>query len=347
MSKVTQDNLWADLKTLSRPALTKKYGSVMSALSHGLRGAIVAAPGKTLYVADFASIEARVLLWCAGDEAGLDLFRQNADIYCDMASEIYHRPITKADAKERGIGKIAILGLGYQMGPSKFCDTCEKGGSPILEDTYCEECGKGPSQHRKENHPFQFADGEDDDTMTAVKVVAAYRTKYWRVKQMWEDQEASAIAAVESRSPVQCGKVRWVYQAPFLYCELPSGRRLAYCEPRVKLTMMPWGKEKAVLSYMGVDSYTRQWKRQSVYGGLLTENIVQAIARDLMADGMLRAEVTGVYQIVLSVHDELIAEADEGTGSVKEFEDLMSALPDWTSGIPVAAEGWTGTRYHK
>lgn len=339
--------LWDALKTKARDYIVKRWRGVMEALSAGLRGAIVAPAGKVLYVADFAGIEARVLLWCAGDERGLDLFRSKADIYCDMASEIYHRPITKADDKERGIGKIAILGLGYQMGPSKFVDTCEKGGSPILEDVWCEECGKGMRAHRKERHPFCFAEGESEDTMTAVKVVEAYRAKYWRVKQMWEDQETAAIAAVESRIPTQAGVVRWEYKAPFLYCYLPSGRRLAYMEPRVKLTMMPWGKEKAVLSHMGVNSLTHQWTRQTVYGGLLTENIVQAISRDLMADGMLRAMATGRYEIVLTVHDELIGEAQAGTGSVHEFEQLMSALPDWATGCPVEAEGWTGTRYRK
>lgn len=340
--------LWEALKTKARAYIVKRWKGVMEALSAALRGAIVAPPGKVLYVTDFAGIEARVLLWCAGDEAGLQLFRDHADIYCDMAASIYNRPVNKHDhPKERGIGKIAILGLGYQMGASKFVDTCEKGGVSIPEDVYCEECGYGSKEHRKQNHPFIFADGEDEDTMTAVKVVDAYRTKYWRVKQMWEDQEASAIAAVESRSPVQCGPVRWIYQAPFLFCELPSGRRLAYMEPRVKLARMPWGKDKAQLSYMGVHPKTKQWVRQTVYGGLLTENIVQAISRDLMADGMLRAEATGVYQIVLSVHDELIAEANEGAGSVREFEQLMSALPDWAGGCPVEAEGWMGKRYRK
>lgn len=310
------DTLWAALKQAKRDAIAARWGGVMEALSAGLRGAIVAPPGKQLYVADFASIEARVLLWCAGDEDALDIFRNHQDLYCDMASSIYHRPITKADKDERALGKIAVLGLGYQMGASKFLDTCAKFGIVITMEL-------------------------------AEQVVAAYRAKYWRVKQLWYDQEAAAIAAVESRSPVQCGCVRWELRGAILFCVLPSGRRLAYIEPRVKTQMMPWGKEKAVLSYMGVDGYTHQWRRQPVYGGLIVENIVQAISRDLMADGMLRAEATGVYRIVLSVHDELIGEADLGAGSVQEFEQLMSAIPDWADGCPVEAEGWAGTRYHK
>lgn len=340
------DTIWDALKTKARDYVVSKWGGIMEALSAALRGAIVAAKGHVLYVADFASIEARVLLWCADDQKGLDLFRNHEDMYCDMASDIFGYPTNKADhPKERGLGKIAILGLGYQMGPSKFVDSCEKAGIIIPEDIYCEECGNGLAQHAKANHPF---DGDADDTvMTGVKVVTAYRTKYWRVVQMWKDQETSAIAAVQSRQPVACGPVTWIYKAPFLYCELPSGRRLAYNEPRVKSTMMPWGKMKDVLSYMGVDGYTHQWRRQPVYGGLLVENIVQAISRDLMAHGMMCAEATGVYKMVLSVHDELIAEAKAGAGSVREFEQLMSTIPDWGAGCPVEAEGWTGTRYHK
>lgn len=347
MSAVTQEDLWDDLKTLDLDGITSKYGSVMAALSHALRGAIVARAGHQLYVADFAGIEARVLLWCAGDERGLDLFRNHVDPYCDMAESIFNRPVTKADKLERGIGKIAILGLGYQMGAGAFTGLCEVAKSPIPEDCYCEHCGKGTKGHRKENHRFQFEDGQDEDTITGVKVVDAYREKYYLVKRMWEEQEASAIAAIQTRSPVDCGPVRWALEGKFLYCYLPSGRRLAYYEPQVKSTMMPWGKMKDVLSHMGVNPKTRQWQRLTVYGGLLTENIVQAIARDLLACGMHRAEATGVYSVVLTVHDEIIAESPIGRGSVKEFEDIMSDLPDWAEGCPVDTEGFSGSRYRK
>ena len=98
---------------------------------------------------------------------------------------------------------------------------------------------------------------------------------------------------------------------------------------------------------MGVDSHTHQWQRLTTYGGMIVENIVQAISRDLMAEGMLRAEATGIYLITLTVHDELVAEALLGLGSVHEFEQLMAALPDWAEGCPVGAEGWRGPRYRK
>lgn len=344
MSAVTQEGLWADLKTLSRAALTKKYGSVMAALSHGLRGTIVAPSGKTLYVADFASIEARVLLWCAGDERGLDIFRNHEDPYCDMASDLFGYPTNKQDhPKERGLGKIAILGLGYQMGPAKFVDSCALAGITIPEDSYCETCGGASKTHRKENHPFD----SETEGLTAVQVVNAYRTKYWRNVQLWADQEAAAIAAVVSRQPVQAGKVQWVYHAPFLYCVLPSGRQLAYNEPRVKSTLMPWGKMRDVLSYMGIDGYTHQWRRQPTYGGMLVENIVQAISRDALAEAMTRCEAAA-YPVVLSVHDETICEVPvERKPSLEEFIGLMTERPDWARGLPIEVDAWCGQRYRK
>jgi DNA polymerase bacteriophage-type len=303
-------------------ALTDKdgvpIGGVMEVLSQALRGAIIAAQGKALYVADYAAIEARVLMWLAQDEDALEMFRRKEDIYCGMAGQIYQRPINKKDhPTERQLGKAAILGLGYQMGASKFVDSAAAYGVTIDEE---------------------FSRG----------VVEAYRTRFWRVKQMWWDQEAAAIKAATFRGQsVECGYVTWRYEKPFLYCILPSGRRLAYPEPEVRQRATPWGDLKPSLTYKGVNPFNRQWQRQTTYGGMLVENITQAVARDLMADAMLRAEQTGVYEPILSVHDELIAEAPEGKGDVKEFETLMAECPDWAQGCPVEAEGWAGPRYRK
>jgi DNA polymerase len=109
----------------------------------------------------------------------------------------------------------------------------------------------------------------------------------------------------------------------------------------------PWGGEDMPqIEYAAVNQKTRQWNRERTYGGKLVENIVQAVARDLLADAMLRAEERG-YTPILDVHDEVITEVPEGFGSVKEFEALMSELPEWATGCPVAAEGWKGKRYRK
>lgn len=355
-----QEALWKLLKTTDTHRILHEiplddkgkpaYGSVMEALAQGLRGMIVPRPGHQLYVADYASIEARVLLWLAGDDAGMEIFRTHGDIYCDMASSIYGYTCNKKDHPvQRGVGKVAVLGLGYQMGASKFVDTCLlMAGIVIKEDHYCKECGEGTKRHRRKLHEFVYKDEDDPEEATAVKVVDAYRAKYWRVREMWADYEASAIQAADNEGEeVICGKVTWLLEDGFLYCTLPSGRRLAYPGAEVRPGQTSWGEIRNQLTYMGIDQYTRSWKRQTSYGGLLVENVDQAVSRDLMAAAMLRCERSGVYTPVLSVHDEAISEAKLGTGSVKEYEALISTCPPWADGCPVEAEAWCGTRYRK
>lgn len=319
--------VWATLKTLDRQTIINfafdgkhPVGEIMKPLAESLRGAIIASAGKNLYVADFASIEARVLLWLANDQEGLEIFRRGEDIYMDMASAIYgYRVHDKEKQKdERALGKVAILGLGYQMGASKFVDTAfDMGGLTIDEDL-------------------------------AQTTVDAYRAKYWRVKQMWYDQEAAAKQAVATPGrTIKEGRMSWKVEGVFLFCTLPSGRRLAYPFPQLRLKDTPWGEKQTGLTFMGMSPITHQWDRLTTYGGMIVENQTQAVARDLMAVGMLRAEKTGIYAIILSVHDELIAEAHPSWGSVKEFERLMSRTPPWAKGCPVEAEGWTGKRYRK
>jgi DNA polymerase len=300
---------WRALKELERPA-------GMDTLAQALRGAIVSAPGKALFVADYASIEARVLHWLAEDEDTLDLFRTGADLYCVMASDIYQRTITKADVNERALGKIAVLGLGYQMGWTKFRDTCAT---------------------------FKI---EIDDEL-AQKVVTTYRERFWLVRDMWQEQNDAAIETLQTREPVQQGKVTWLVDGRFLYAVLPSGRKLAYADPQLQSRNTPWGSRQLVVSFKGVNPKTHQWQRQHTYGGAIVENLVQAIARDVMADAMLRVAQSGVYQLVLSVHDELVAEAHPAWGSVQDFLDLLTTLPTWAKGCPIAAEGWQGFRYRK
>jgi DNA polymerase len=320
------EGLWDTLKTGTRLQIADfpldateqpvtRVGSVMDALANGLRGAIVASPGHQLYVADYSSIEARVLLWVAGDKDGLDIFRSGRDIYCEMASEIYGRTITKADKNERQVGKTAILGLGYQMGWPKFKDTAKRSGSELTDE---------------------FAE----------RVVDAYRTKFWRVKHLWADQNAGAVQAVqEPGRQIWVGKIRWKMEGRFLYCTLPSGRRLAYPDPEVRMKTTPWGEDQLALTYKGIHPMNHNWVRTNSYGGMLVENIVQAISRDLMADAMLRIENSGMYHVVLTVHDEIIAESEEG--DLQQFEHLMATCPPWALDCPVAVEGWTGPRYKK
>ena len=352
--------LWEVLKLGERETIIDNYGNVMEALASGLRGTIVPSTGKQLYVADFSSIEPRVLFWLADDQQALDIFRSGKCIYMDFASSLYGYPVTdkKKQDTERQFGKVGILALGYGQGKAKFPETAYalSGGKVNIPETApCKQCRQPehaavhcavPEFALKSDHPFE----PDNAVMTSTKVVDAYRSKYWRVKKLWYALEDASCAAVANPGKTQrCGKVTWLMEkgSDFLYCILPSGRRLAYPSPKVEEGVTPWGDPKLELSYKGVNGFNHSWQYQHSYGGLLAENVTQAVARDLLADAMKRCEASGVYLPILSVHDEVLTEAPKGAGSVKDFIGLMTAVPDWGKGIPVAADGYCAMRYRK
>lgn len=292
------------------------YGNVMATISSCIRGMLIPEPGCDFIAADYSAIETRVLFWLAGEARGLQMFRENQDLYVDMAEAIYRKPKNEITKNEREMGKRAVLGCGYSMGGKKFKMTCKTFANVEIEETF------------------------------ALYVVQKYREKYAPVPRLWYAQEAAAVEAVRFKKQVPCGKVTWGWFDNVLYCKLPSGRKLAYNAPEVTITDKPWGGEGYSLSYMGTDPKTKQWVRQASYGGMLVENITQAIARDLMAEAMLRLEDAN-YNVVLTVHDEVISEIHDTVGSVEQFCQIMSELPAWAAGCPVKAEGWRGKRYKK
>jgi len=278
------------------------------------------------------------------------------------------------------MGKQAILGLGFGMGFVTFLFTCRKYGITftreqvrrIVRDRWTElhdymeryffpdrfaapdeqaSARKTGAMRRRRIEKEGLTLGEVIHELVLMKhIVDAYRKKYPSIVQMWEDVEAAAVAAIRSpgrRIESRLGRCTFVVERRFLKCYLPSGRALHYCDPRIVMRKTPWGEDKPVILFMGVHPLTKQWSVQDTYGGKLVENVTQATARDLMAEAMLAADESEEYDLLLSVHDELIAEVEEGRGSVREFEELMSRTPRWADGCPVAAEGWRGKRYRK
>lgn len=298
------------------------YGSPMEAFASCLRGCIVAPKGKEFFCADYASIEARVLFWLANHTQGIKAFVDARPVYEEMAAVIYnidhYENVTK---EQRQVGKQAFLGCGYGMGPKKFKGTCENFGMQVT----------------------------DELAQTAVK---AYREFHSPVVGLWSNLEKAAVAAViDQKRKFIINNTKWWVKMNFLWCELPSGRRLAYYKPQIKYEPTPWGEKRPVLYHYSVNPLSKKWELAHTYGGKLTENVVQAVARDLMAAAMLRIEDAG-YEIVLSVHDELLAERKKGEGSLEEFEDLMAAglngdEPAWAIGCPIKVSGWVGERYKK
>jgi DNA polymerase bacteriophage-type len=300
--------------------LEMSYEDPMEAISSAIRGAIVSKSGYTLLVADYAAIEARVLFWLANETGGVKAFQEGRDLYVEMASEIYGKPTNQITKEERFLGKTAVLGCGYQMGPVRFRDTCVGYGMDVSEGL-------------------------------ARKAVDSYREKFKAVKSLWYDTEKTAIAAIREGRSFRCGRTIWAKRGEFLVCKLPSGRAIVYFQPMVSNVEGPFGPTEK-LSFRGINSQTRQFEKQDTYGGKLVENMVQATARDIMAWAMLHLEKAG-YRIVLSVHDEIVCEVEESPNkifskyTVNEMIHIMCSLPEWAKGCPIKAEGWKGRRYKK
>jgi len=322
------ERICEDLKRFTYDDLCMMYGAenIMSLLSRILRGAITAAPGHDLIASDYSAIEARGTFWLSGHREGLVAFENidsgrwpGQDIYTWQASKFLNRVVTKSDENDRQVwGKIPVLGCGYQMGPPKLISYAATMGTEIT-----------PEQ--------------------AEQIVYGYREENWPVKEFWYEAERCAIEAVRrgrNRSAVEMsnGLIRWKVLGAFLHCRLPNGRLLSYFKP--KLEWDPdFGRQK--LTFTGYATYKPgMWTRCSTYGGKLTENIVQALCRDIMAEAMLRAEKAN-YPIVLTVHDEIVSEIPEGKGDVDEFNAILAQRPEWAEGFPIAVEGWRRKRYGK
>ena len=177
--------------------------------------------------------------------------------------------------------------------------------------------------------------GIEVDEDEAKRIVAVYREKNNRIAQYWRDVEQDFVDMVK-----EAGRVRSV-ELP-----LPSGRSLTYHNPRIIQRETPWGAMRDTAQVDTLNSVTRQWVSQIIWGGLLTENVVQATARDLMATAMMALEVKG-YNVILSVHDEIISEVPDNFGSLDEMIDIMTRVPAWAKGCPINAEGKAGKRYRK
>lgn len=294
------------------------YGDIFSVAATCLRGMITAPKGYKLVAGDYAQIEARVLFWLAGHDAGVKAFREGRPIYEEQAQVIFSVPNVESVTKQqRQVGKQAVLGCGYGMGAEKFQDTCWVQGQMRI------------------------------DLDLAKKAVYAYRNTHRPVPKAWESMERAAMLAVQyPDKKFTVNKVTWFKKGKWLYGRLPSGRLMPYYDPSIRIVKKPKRDPGPALCYWGIDSKTKRWQIESTYGGKLVENAVQAIARDIMAAAMLRARAAG-FPILFTVHDELVSVRPENDTREKEFEKLMCELPAWAEGIPVKAEVWSDYRYRK
>lgn len=296
------------------------YGSPLNVISDCLRGFIIPNEGHDFIAADFSAIEARVLAWLAGEEHVLETFRGHGLIYEHAAAGIYRKPMDQITKEERQIGKIAVLALGYQGGKGAFLSMAKTSGVRVAEKD-------------------------------AEEIKIKWREAHPNIVRYWWDLDAASKLAVKNPGikysiKTKYSLTKYVVRGSFLWCQLPSTRVLCYPYPKLEMVETPWGENKEAVTYMGENALTKKWERMKSYGGLLCENITQAIARDVMVEAMHRLE-NKQYPVVMHVHDEVVCEVPQGWGSVKEMEDLMCEIPSWAKGLPVKAEGWRDHRYQK
>ena len=291
------------------------YG-VTEGASSILRNMIKAEEGKDFICADFSAIEGRVLAWAAGEESAIEVYRRGDDPYKVSASAIYHIPYAEVTKAQRQIGKVAELALGYGGGVGAFSAMANGYGVNVPEEE-------------------------------AREIITKWRESRPMTTRFWYKLEEACTNALNNRGKVFSYRgIKFATRGNFLGIKIPSGRVLWYANPRIEPREKKWGEVKDTIVYSGVNSTTRKWDTLELYGGLLAENIIQAIARDLLVNGMQNVENAG-YKVVLHVHDEAMAEVEKDFGSVEEFEELLCANPKWAEGLPLKAEGWRGDRYRK
>ena len=289
-------------------ALAILYDSVPNVLSELIRTAFVAAGGNKFCVADFSSIEARVLSWLAGERWRMDVFVKNGDIYCASASAMFGVPVEKhgRNAELRQKGKIAELALGYggSVGALKSMGAIEMG---LTEE---------------ELQPL----------------VDSWRTANPNIVRFWWDVDRAVKKAVKQRKPSVLRGIRFECRSGMLFITLPSGRRLSYVKPRIGENR--FGGES--VTYEGVGG-TKKWERIESYGPKFVENIVQAISRDILCYAI---RTLSHCRICAHVHDELIIECQKDA-SLEAICEQMGRTPLWAEGLVLRADGYETQFYKK
>ncbi len=312
-----------------------KSGVVDDALAALVRPVLVPAPGKCFAIADYSAIECRGLAWIAGQEDLLETLAAGGDVYKQMASKIFGVPVEDVSKDQRQVGKVTILGSGYGMSAEKFNLYVGLMGIDLgASGTTAEACV--------------------DTFRNSYPKIAGYPAgvingRVYRRGGIWDQLIKAALAAVDQGGVHYAGKCRFEVIRGNLVVTLPSGRRLSYFNARIEERIPGYaytlGLELVPKSTLLYDSPTGE---RSLYGGKITENIVQAICRDLLACAIVECERSDL-PIVLHVHDEIVAEVPEESGrdDLHRLASIMRNPPAWADGFPVNVEGYLAPCYLK
>ena len=289
------------------------YGEPAFVFSELVRTAFIPSEGRRFVVSDFSAIEARVVAWLAGEEWVLEAFRRGADIYCETAAMMYHVPVVKhgENGHLRQKGKIATLACGYGGGVGAM-KAMDRGGSIPEEELQ--------------------------------SVVDQWRQANPKIVKFWRRCELAARTAITERRKVRATEtIIFRMDGGDLLVDLPSGRSICYREARIQDD----GTGREAVHYMGVDQTTKQWRLVETWGGKLVENIVQAVARDCLAETMQRVAGMG-YEIVMHVHDEMIVDVpEEDKDALARINAAMGDPIAWAPGLPLRGDGYECRFYKK
>lgn len=290
------------------------FGETPFVFSQLVRTAFVASPGCRFVVSDFSAIEARVISWLADEEWRLDVFRTHGKIYEASASQMFHVPIEQIGkgSELRKKGKVAELALGYQ------------GSVGALMAMGALDMGL------------------DQDELPML--VNSWREANRKIVKFWYTTEAAAKTAIKEHRTVKIHHgLEFSYINKILFIKLPGGRKLAYYDARIE----PNAKGMDQITYAGVNQETKTWGRLETYGGKLVENIVQATARDCLAEAMMRVDDAG-YDIAMHIHDEMVVDVPcIDTEAAKTITSLMGRDIDWAPGLPLRGDTYETPFYKK
>jgi DNA polymerase len=296
-------------------------GNPMEVIPSCLRASFRAPKGKKFVCADLSQIELRVLAWLTDCKPMLDAFAADRDLYVEFGSKMYRVDYDLVTKQQRQIAKPAVLSCGYGTGAGML--KIDQNGDEFKSGLwgYAESMGVAMTQ---------------DEALDAVQL---YRSVYPEIPSFWysiEDHVREMLEAAAPASRLFGGRLTLALSpSKLLYVVLPSGRRLHYLRPAIL------GDD---ITFEGLNSVTKQWGRRKLYGSLLTENIVQAIARDILAVGMVRAHDAG-FDIVAHTHDELLCEVSvvDKHRNLAYLSNMMTTEIEWAKGLLIKAEGWEST----
>ena len=288
--------------------------NLSSLLSQLIRTTFIPKKNHRFIIADFSAIEARIIAYLSNEKWRIDVFNTHGKIYEASASKMFKVDIDEItkESELRQKGKIAELALGYQGGV----------GALVSMGAY----------------NMNLCESE------LIEIVKAFRSSNPNIVKLWNNAQKAFIEAVKNKSVVHIDKnISFIYEGNILFIKLPSGRRLSYIRPKIDYDNI---FNKYIITYEGIDPTTKKSKRLTTYGGKLVENIVQAIARDVLGEAMMNLRNKG-FNIVMHVHDEIVLEVENGVSSVEEVCEIMCKENRYLKGLKLKADGFESKYYKK